>query len=194
LVGEWHGRSRLHLQRRCHEQSGASGANHRRAPLKYETITQPFLERVRQFCQNQWPYGKPDEQCNITSVFLIHLFGGVLQGGFNYEGGKEIPGGGGYRDGRGLWQLHYWVKLRGSVIDLTSDQFHGGAPIVFEPDFHRYRSTFPDEHLKSVTEHQGIKLAAWLRNWAAYTNPTGLANTGSFWCGTITPRSCSLAG
>jgi hypothetical protein len=96
----------------------------------------------------------------------------VLQGGFNYEGGKEIPDGGGYRDGRGLWQLHYWVKLCGSVIDLTADQFHGGAPIVFEPDFHRYRSTFPDEHLKSVTEHQGIKLAAWLRNWAAYTNPT----------------------
>ena len=140
--------------------------------MKHETITQPLLERVRQFCQNQWPYGKPDEQCDITSVFLIHLFGGVLQGGFNYEGGKEIPDGGGYRDGRGLWQLHYWVKLCGSVIDLTADQFHGGAPIVFEPDFHRYRSTFPDEHLKSVREHQGIKLAAWLRNWAAYTNPT----------------------
>jgi hypothetical protein len=95
LVGEWHGRSRLHLQRRCHEQSGASGANHRSAPLKYETITQPLLERVRQFCQNQWPYGKPDEQCDITSVFLIHLFGGVLQGGFNYEGAKKSPAGAG---------------------------------------------------------------------------------------------------
>jgi hypothetical protein len=130
-----------------------------------------LLERVRQFCQNQWPCGKPDDQCDITSIFLIHLFGGVLQGGFNYEGGKVIPGGGGYRDERGVWQLHYWVKLRGRVLDLTSDQFEGGAPVVFEPDFHRYQSTFSDEHLKSVAQQQGAKLAAWLRNWAAYSNP-----------------------
>jgi hypothetical protein len=140
--------------------------------LKYETITQPLLVRVRQFCQNQWPCGKSDERCDITSVFLIRLFGGVLQGGFNYEGGKEIPGGGGYRDARGVWQLHYWAELRGSVIDLTSDQFPGGAPIVFEPVSGRYRSTFPDEHLKNATQQQGVKLAAWLRNWAAYSNPT----------------------
>lgn len=140
--------------------------------MKYETITQPLLVRVRQFCQNQWPCGKSDEQCDITSVFLIRLFGGVLQGGFNYEGGKEIPGGGGYRDARGVWQLHYWAELRGSVIDLTSDQFPGGAPIVFEPVSGRYRSTFPDEHLKNATQQQGVKLAAWLRNWAAYSNPT----------------------
>jgi len=31
---------------------------------------------------------------------------------------------------------------------------------------------FPDEHLKNATQQQGVKLAAWLRNWAAYSNPT----------------------
>ena len=131
------------------------------------------LQEIRAFLETLWVNRSPEDQCDFVCRFLLRLYPSAkLQGGFNYRGGKEILGGGGYLDRNEHWQLHYWLVHEGHILGLASDQFSGGKPVVYLPfsnsEAKCYRSTDTRVALQQITDHPEVVTPQWLLNWQVW--------------------------
>jgi hypothetical protein len=57
-------------------------------------------------------------------------------------------------------------------MDLASDQFQGGRPVVYipltDPEGQRYRSTEIPQQLERIAKHHEVISRQWLLNWQAW--------------------------
>ena len=132
--------------------------------------TREFLEEVREFLEdNVWKNGSPNNQCQRSTWFLHKLIGGEIKGGWPRDGARELNAGfccKGFTCPDGEWAFHYWLEKDGHIIDITSDQFVGGEPIVMVPvGDPRYKAVSKANDIAHDFKHTKVVMDPWIERF-----------------------------
>lgn len=132
--------------------------------------TREFLEEVREFLEdNVWKNGSPNNQCQRSTWFLHKLIGGEIKGGWPKDGPRELNAGfccKGFTCPDGEWAFHYWLEKDGHIIDITSDQFVGGEPIVMVPvGDPRYKAVSKTNDVAHDFKHTKVVMDPWIERF-----------------------------